>query len=381
MRLLILLLASELAATAGGLTRGPVVDRLPGLPPPAAAPLILPAPLASAAELAAAPEKLWTGGARAADANRLMRTAQWATTKFFFTSRVVLLRDMIEQQKKETAGLEKSVADLEAMWLDWRVKAYSGRVTTAGFEVADRATIRREALKLFDRHFPRDDASRGAFRSYLDRVDSHVPMNRPSQYRKLAFGIFYENATTPPEALVGRINSKLSPEHIDQTTAFRRDRQSSIFAAFQEAALLSQAEANRTLAPGKKIVAVIVLGSYAIDQATPQSDIDYQLVTQDGSPAAIPVFAAALDRLWTKNRLEKIEAFQFTLPPSREIVTRSFLEGYRVISVDPAAVSALSTDRLETVTPSGWTRLRGASFGAFYRAWCWSYMRWSSLRR
>lgn len=334
--------------------------------PVALAPAVAPAP---------ADESLWSGGMPSSDARALLNKAHWETTKFFFTSRVKLLREMIDQQKAEAAGKAAAVEDLEAMWLDWRVKGYSGRVTTAGFEVADRASMRQDALKFFDAHWGHDEASRAAFRRYMDRVDATVPLARPSNYRKHAFSGPFDLAGLSSAEVPARLDSLLTDEHIAVMNLHRSTRQDAVLASFQDAALASIREANAGLPKGKRIVSVILLGSYAIGQSTPKSDIDYQLVTEDGSSDGIVPFNAALDRNWKENRIEKLESFQFALPPSREVVVDSFQEGYRVISPDPAVVKALSTYSFDPKPANGWSRLRGRAFATFYRAWCWSYLR------
>lgn len=330
---------------------------------------------------AAAPEsdRLWTGGVPASAAQEQLSRAHWETTKFFFGSRVKLLRTMILQQKAESRPETRSVRDLEGMWLDWRVKSYSGKVTTAGFQVADRATIRKDALKIFDRRFPKDAASRAAFRRYMDRVDAAVPVERPSNYRKRAYSVFYELPLVAPADLPARIDAMLSPEHIAGFEAHRAGRQQVLLNAFKTAAVAAIRDVNLGLPEAKKLVAVILLGSYAIGQSTPDSDIDFQLVTRDGSPDAIAPFKAALDRHWTSDRIEKLEVFQFALPPSREVVVESFQEGYQVVSPDPEAVRALSKTGFAPPATSAWSRLRGRAFGSFYRAWCWTYLRWAGL--
>ncbi|MBI3565689.1 MAG: hypothetical protein HY079_10875 [Elusimicrobia bacterium] len=354
----------------------PSAPALAALPAAAAGPQAAPpAALAPAAAPAPAEDKLWDGGMPASDARKMLRAAHWETTKFFFTSRVKLLREMIEQQKAESAGKVRAVADLEKMWLDWRVQAYSGRVTTAGFQVADRATIRKDALKFFDRHWGRDEASRAAFRRYMDRVDATVPLARPSNYRKHAYAAPFDLAGLPSSEVPAKLDSLLTGAHVDEIAFHRAHRQDALRAAFEAAALAAIREVNASLPKGKRVVSVIMLGSYAIDQSTPKSDIDYQLMTEDGSSAAIAPFNAALDRNWKEDRIEKLESFQFALPPSREVVVESFLEGYRVISPDPAVVAALSKDSFAPKPVTGWSRLRGKAFGAFYRAWCWTYLR------
>ena len=42
---------------------------------------------------------------------------------------------------------------------------------------------------------------------YLERVDQVVPLERPSYYRKKAFGVFYELPTMAPEALAAKIDA------------------------------------------------------------------------------------------------------------------------------------------------------------------------------
>lgn len=330
---------------------------------------------------AAQPEsdRLWTGGVPASAAKAQLDRAHWETTKFFFGSRVKLLRSMILQQKADSRPETRAVKDLEGMWLDWRVKSYSGKVTTAGFQVADRATIRRDALKLFDKYFPDDAASRAAFRRYMDRVDAVVPVERPSNYRKRAYSVFYELPLVAPADLPARIDAMLSPAHIAVFAAHRAERQQVLLSAFKTAAVAAIREVNLSLPDAKKLVAVILLGSYAIDQSTPDSDVDFQLMTRDGSPDAIEPFKAALDRHWTSDRIEKLEVFQFALPPSREVVVESFREGYQVVSPDAEAVRALSKSGFAPDAASAWSRLRGLAFGSFYRAWCWTYFRWADL--
>jgi len=334
------------------------------------------------AALAAAPdaEALWTGAVPADEARRLLGRSHWATTKFFFGSRSVLLRDMVLQQKAETAGKPRAVRDLEGMWIDWRTKAYAGTVKTAGFQVADRATIRREAVKLWDRYYPKDPAARASFLRYLDRVDRVVPLERPSYYRKKAFGVFYETPTAAPETLVEKIDAMLTAEHLAKIDEHRASRQQVVLASFRAGVLASILEVNKELPRGKRVIAMALLGSYSIGQSGPTSDIDYQLVTEDGGTAAIKPFAAALERNWTENRLKDIEGFASTLPPSPEVVKESFPEGYLVISPDPAAVAALSKDSFAPDQATGWSRLRGRAFGAFWKAWVWSYFRLADLR-
>jgi hypothetical protein len=380
---------SALPVTAGLSAAAPSLSVPSVFAAPVAAPAlaVLPAAAASpapeaapAAAAAPAEPSLWNGGLHPSESRRLLNAAHWETAKFFLTSRVVLLRQMIEEQKAKSADKELAVADLESMWLDWRVQGYSGRVTTAGFELADRESIRRQAFRFFDRHWGRDEASRAAFRRYMDRVDSTVPLARPSNYRKHAFAAPFDLAGLSRAEVPARLDALLTEEHIAEIQRHRDQRQPAVLASFKAAAEASIREVNAGLPEGRKIVAVILLGSYAIGQSTPKSDIDYQLLTQDGGPAAIKPFSAALDRNWTENKLDKIEAFQFTLPPSREVVVESFQEGYQVISPDPAAVKALSKDSFAPAPPTSWSRLRGRLFAGFYRTWCWSYLRWADLR-
>ncbi len=331
------------------------------------------------AAAAPAPAALWNGGIADSEARRLLNKAHWETTKFFLTSRVVLLRDFIEEQKAKGADKELAVQDLESMWLDWRVQGYSGRVTTAGFEVADHDTIRKDAFKFFDRHWGKDESSRAAFRRYMDRVEATVPLARPSNYRKHAFASPFDLANLTQAEVPARLDSLLTGAHNVEIAAHRDTRQAIVLSSFKTAAMASIQDVNAVLPEGKKIVAVILLGSYAINQSTPKSDIDYQLLTQDGGTAAIKPFAAALDKNWTENKLDKIEAFQFTLPPSRAVVVESFQEGYQVISPDPAAVKALSKDVFMPAPPTSWSRLRGKLFAEAYRLWCWGYLRIADL--
>ncbi|UPT73812.1 MAG: hypothetical protein M0D55_18500 [Elusimicrobiota bacterium] len=325
-------------------------------------------------------EALWTGAVPAEKARALLSRSHWETTKFFFGSRSELLRSMVRQQQAETAGKDRAVRDLEGMWLDWRTKAYSGQVRTAGFQVADRATIRREAVKLWDRYFPKDGEARAAFLSYLDRVDRVVPLERPSYYRKKAFGVFYELPTVAPAELAPRMNAMLTEEHLAKISEHRATRQQIVLDAFREGTLRSIADVNKDLPRGKRVIALVLLGSYSIAQSGPTSDIDYQLVTEDGGTAAIKPFADALARNWTENRLKDIEGFASTLPPSPEVVRESFPEGYLVISPDSAAVAALSKSSFAPAQATSWSRLRGRAFGAFWKAWVWSYFRIADLR-
>ncbi|MDP3543438.1 MAG: hypothetical protein Q8T11_13295, partial [Elusimicrobiota bacterium] len=349
--------------------------------PEAAKPADVVSARAQIASLAEAPdaEALWTGAVPAERARALLRRSHWETTKFFLGSRSVLLRSMVLQQKADTAGKPRAVRDLEGMWIDWRTKAYSGVVRTAGPQVADRATIRREAVKLWERYFPKDPEARASFLSYLDRVDQVVPLERPSYYRKKAFGVFYELPTMAPELLAAKIDAMLTADQLAKIDEHRATRQPLVMASFRAAVLASILEVNKDLPRGRRVIAMALLGSYSIGQSGPSSDIDYQLVTEDGGTAAIKPFAAALDRTWTENRLKDIEGFASTLPPSPEVVKDSFAEGYLIISPDAAAVAALSKDSFAPPAPTSWSRLRGRAAGAFWKGWVWSYFRLAGL--
>lgn len=372
-------LAPAAVAPAPALAAAPVAA---AAAPEAPKPGEVPAAREQMSALAAAPdaEALWTGAVPASEARRLLGNSHWETTKFFFGSRSKLLREMVLQQKAETTGKPRAVRDLEGMWLDWRTKAYAGTVKTAGFQVADRGTIRREAVKLWDRYFPKDSAARASFLAYLDRVDRVVPLERPSYYRKKAFGVFYELPTAAPGELIGKIDAMLTAEHLAKIAEHRADRQQVVLASFRAGVLASILEVNKELPRGKRVIAMALLGSYSIGQSGPTSDIDYQLVTEDGGTAAIKPFTAALERNWTENRLKDIEGFASTLPPSPEVVKESFPEGYLIISPDPAAAAALSKDFFAPETATSWSRLRGRAFGAFWKAWVWSYFRLADLR-
>jgi hypothetical protein len=336
--------------------------------------------LAAAAEPADVSDRLWTGAADAKKAKAQLAAAHRETFKFFMGSRVGLLRSMIKEQEQKSAGTDRSVKDLEGMWIAWRTKGYSGRVQTAGFEVADRVTVRREAYKTWEKYFTKDAAARAAFDRYMERVDRYVPLSRPSNYRKLAFGAIFLTPIVPVAGLAAAVDAMLSEAHLAAIAAHRAERQDAIVASFRDASLAAIREVNKSLPEGKKIVAVAMLGSYSIGQSTPDSDIDFQLVTQDGSPDGIEPFKAALGRLWVENRIDKLEAFQFALPPSPEVVKASFNEGYRVFSPDPRAVAALSTDRFEPPVPTAWSRLRGRLFEKGYAAWIRLNFLWADLR-
>lgn len=352
----------------------------PIAPSPAAAPAASAREQIAALSEAPDAEALWTGAVPSSQARALLRRSHWETTKFFLGSRSVLLRSMVLQQKADTAGKPRAVRDLEGMWIDWRTKGYSGVVRTAGPQVADRATIRREAVKLWERYFPKDPEARASFLSYLERVDKVVPLERPSYYRKKAFGVFYELPTMAPELLAAKIDAMLTDEQLAKIDEHRATRQPLVLASFRAAVVASIIEVNKDLPRGRRVIAMALLGSYSIGQSGPTSDIDYQLVTEDGGTAAVKPFAAALDRSWTENRLKDIEGFASTLPPSPEVVRDSFAEGYLIISPDPAAVAALSKDSFAPPAPTGWSRLRGRAAGAFWKAWVWSYFRLADLR-
>ncbi len=385
--------AAALSVTAPSLSAASLTPSL-AAPKPSVAPALAVAlkPAASApdapkpsdqlAAIGATPEEaaLWTGAVAEGKARSLLRGSHWQTTKFFFGSRSKLLHQMVREQEKATAPEERSVKNLEGMWLDWRTKAYSGRVLTAGFVVADRATIRKEAIKLWDKYYPKDPAAKAAFLRYLDRVDAVVPRERPSYYRKKAFGPFYETPNEKPERLVARLDAMLGEDQLAAIAAHRAGRQQDVLTSFKTAVLKSIVETNRSLPQGRKIIAMALLGSYSIGQSGPSSDVDYQLITQDGGLSAIKPFAESLDKNWTENRLKDIEGFASTLPPAPSVVKESFPEGYLIISPDPAAVAALSKDSFAPKKPTSWDRVRGKIFGAVWKGWVWSYFRLADLR-
>ncbi|HAH05588.1 MAG TPA: hypothetical protein DCM05_03535 [Elusimicrobia bacterium] len=305
----------------------------------------------------------------------------WSSLWYYLSHRPAKHHETLRRWEAETKGRSRAVQDLEGVMLAWRAKAYMGVHQPMGPWVADPATSRREALAIWDAYYPPDPAARAAFLRYLDRVDQFAPKHRRSFYRKHAFRVFEVTPTVEPERLVERLDALLGEEELRGIEVYRRERQPRVLEDFRRAALEAIDEVNAGLEPGRRVLGVLLLGSFAGGNAAPGSDLDYQVLTEDGGAAPVAQVIEAVDRRWAVlGHPEPPSPYQYALPPNRTLLHKMHREGYLLISPYEEATRALAPPDVQEMLRAPPAGLRGKLYEYAFTAYFWTAFRVLDLK-
>ena len=298
---------------------------------------------------------------------------QFESIRFFFGTRATGLREKEFKWAQEAKESNPAVKDLRGLLVHWRAEAYTGAMRPLGPEVADRQAVKEAGLRTWDRFYPKNAETRAAFERYIARVERVAPNGRPSYFRKQVFQVFYETSRLEESKLIAHIDSMLDDNAVDAKLEYGRTMKPKVQQVFKDAVLEAMQTANGQLPHASEVVAIILLGSYATGTPGPSSDLDYMVITRDGSKVALKPFTEALNALWEKTEFHAspLGPFQYAVPPSRRLLERTHPEGYLVFSDEPGVAQQLSNpvpENVERKMPE-WKRVRGRVFAEFWKAY------------
>ncbi len=296
---------------------------------------------------------------------------QIETIRFFFGTRVTGLRTKYFKWKKETDGIVPAVKDLEGLLLHWRAEAYTGSLRPLGPEVADRRAVKEAGLRTWDKFYPKNNETRAAFDRYIARVERVAPPGRPSYFRKQIFQVFYETSRLEESKLVAHIDGMLDDSVVEAKLEYGKTMKPRVQKVFGESAVKAIKAANETVPYESEVVAVVLYGSYATGTPGASSDLDYMVVTRDGSKLALKSFADSLTKIWEQTDFKEspLGHMSYAVVRSRRLIERTHPEGYLVFSDDAGVVQSLSNavpENIERPMPQ-WKRIRGRLFAEVWK--------------
>lgn len=306
------------------------------------------------------------------------RSRQASSYDFYFRLRTGEFRAKLQAWQQKARGRETAVKDLEGLLLAWRTKGYTGAMSPLGPRTASREVVEEEGLEIFDRYYPNQPMAREAFLRYVGRIEKVVPSSRRSHFRKLVFQAFEETALLPPRQVANRLDAMLSNAAVKEIRRFRSERMPGVLADFRALVLPAILQENAHRPAGKRILGVVLLGSFAVGLASPSSDMDLQLVTEDGSLGDARRFQQGLKERWAfEGQTNPLSPFEYAVPPNQALLARMHA-GYLVFSPYEQVEQALAAPATEASAGPRW-RWPGKLYSFLYSNWLRLYIRVADL--
>lgn len=263
----------------------------------------------------------------------------WQNMWFYVVTniRVKYNEAKMHRQKLLDAGEVPAVSKPRLFFSHMRVMGQTGWFYIMGFGALEDGPVAAEARASFRHYFDGpgiDQKTIAAFDRFVDRAKEYNKEKRaPSNYRKLLRDAMIKSSTMPAAKIAGYLDS-LYPDAA-RATDYQGQSADALLKRFKE---IVMEELNAQQSGRGKIVAVILIGSFATGAATPKSDFDGEVITTDGSAERVNGFVAKVVGRWaTEGRQARnpitFHMFPFTL--SRRLIRRIHDAPYLVFSPDP----------------------------------------------
>ena len=316
----------------------------------------------------------------------------WAKYKGAREAAALAARPEPDGSVSDTRGLfgdlqsfDLPVADARNFFTDARLMGMIGGPRTIRTISGSDAYVVAEAREVFNRYFDHPgitQQARVAFEVYLQRATVYNPKRRSSNLRKHIRKALLSASTLPPERLPAFFESLFSENLNTAVAEYQSEDQATTLAQFRaavEETIAQETPLERD--PARRVVAVVLLGSFASQAATPTSDFDLQVITADGSSKRVPAFLERLSARWS-SMTHPINGAPFGLPPSRGLLMRMHGEPYMILSPDRALERNLSPpegyykESARPEAPTRFERLQTAAYRGILSAALW----WSDVK-
>lgn len=268
-----------------------------------------------------------------------------------------------------------SVSDARGFFVDSRMMGMIGGVRTVGSRSGSDAYVKGEAIKLFDRYFDAagDAGARPAFLAFLDRAVFYNPMRSSSNLRKHIRKALHGASILAPADMKAHFDKLMGPEVNARAAEFQNDGAQRVLDAFRAAVTATVAEEDASAS--NRVVGVVLLGSFATGAATPTSDFDLHVLTDNGSSRRVPAFVERLEKRWSANPDSKshpVNGADFGFMPSRPMLLGMHHDRFLVISPDQELERSLSppgavTDRAPPEEPTALKRAEWKFYNGLLR--------------
>ncbi|MDE2292277.1 MAG: nucleotidyltransferase domain-containing protein [Elusimicrobia bacterium] len=310
-----------------------------------------------------------TLGRRLADAVHYARITGSSLGWYTFP-RLVERWDEMTEALARGADRPRAVRRVMAFFIAHRVLGSTGSYAPMGFRVAANRVVVSDAWRIYDAYFPKDAASRDAFSRLIARAERFNPNRRSTQFRKVIFHALREAAVLPPAELPAFFDTLATGDRAQELADYQAGEQQRVLGLFETVTDSVIRDINKALPRGRRILAAVLLGSFANGAAGPGSDLDVQTVTEDGKPGANPAFLKMLKSRWKAEGepSNPVSGFDYVLPASKPLLTRIHREPYLVVSPYPEVKAALTADPGELNGHDTRRTLKGLAFVAAYSA-------------
>lgn len=258
-----------------------------------------------------------------------------------------------------------SVENARGFFVDSRMMGMIGGVRMVGSRSGSDQYVRAEALRFFDRYFAvaSDAEARPAFVAFLDRAVLYNPMRSSSNLRKHIRKALHGASILAPGQLKAHFDKLMGPEINAGAAEFQNDGAQRVLDSFR--AVIAQTVAEEDASASDRVVGVVLLGSFAAGAATPTSDFDLHVLSDNGTSRRVPAFLQRLERRWSTNPESKshpVNGADFGFMPSRSMLLGMHHDRFLVVSPDQRLERSLSppgsvTDRAPPVEPSALKRV------------------------
>lgn len=267
------------------------------------------------------------------------------------------------------------VTDARGFFVDSRMMGMIGGARTVGSRSGSDAYVKAEAVSVYDRYFgERGATARESFLAFLDRAVAYNPLRSSSNLRKHIRKGLHSASLLPADALPAHFDGLMKPTVNEAAQDFQKEGAARVLASFRVA--VKDALAAEDASAADRVVGVVMLGSFAMGAATPTSDFDLHVLTNNGRSSRIPAFLERLEKRWNSDPDSKghpINGAEFGFVPSRALLMRIHHDRFAIIAADVDMERALSppadhfADRSRPDAPTHGERAEWALYNTILR--------------
>jgi predicted nucleotidyltransferase len=275
---------------------------------------------------------------------------QLSVANFYLGNRLRKQYELLEDARDANRIAPSAVNDQAGLFIEARTKGLAGRVYPLGLDILDRPSLVEDAHLLFQKFFDADPAAREAWEAYVAAALESPRSKIPSQLKKALFVVLQDAAGVPKEELAAFFDARREGLRARGDQFLSLQAQERVIAKLKAAVTIAVTEINATLAPGRRLVGISLLGSYVTRTARPDSDLDFHVISEDAGEASRAAFVARLSEIWEAwGRAEELGAFQYALPSHARLVAKVYEKPgnlpYRVLSPYAETEAALTAER------------------------------------
>ncbi|MDX6769743.1 MAG: hypothetical protein SF051_09445, partial [Elusimicrobiota bacterium] len=241
-----------------------------------------------------------------------------------------------------------SVSRQREFFAAMRTTGMSGHFYVLGGSALEDAEVVVDMRAAFERFFDHPavgDEARASFEAFMARASVYNTERRSHTYLyKTIRDAMIKASLLKPEALAPFFDGLLLEEMTRETEAFQSQGEQKRVADAFRAALLQVLD-EEDPRDKSRVVAAVVLGSFASGAAGPRSDFDVEVITANGSDRRVKAFSDRIVAAWTAAGLHAtnpVSVHDHAARPSRAYLDLVHSADYFIVARNPALAAELS---------------------------------------